>query len=277
LYLKKQESLAGRMQEIQIKPLNFWEFLRFKEKDYILQEKNIYKDEIVREFEKYIFRQFIDIIDSSDDERLLYINSLINKIVKEDIAFYFRIEFPDLLIKIFKIIASNPWIILDYKNFSNDLDIDQRTLEKYIYYLKEAFLIKKVYNYSKNLIKTERKLKKVYLQTTSFSSSLLINWEIFENYVLNTLDLEYFYRFSNIEVDFIGVENKNSLTPNLIWYEIKYKDKIKKQDTKWLMHFDKKYNLKEKLIVSKSFNGELNWVQIIDFTKIWTNVSKLFS
>jgi predicted AAA+ superfamily ATPase len=66
-------------------------------------------------------------------------------------------------------------MLLDYKNFANDLNIDQRTLEKYIYYLQEAFLIKKVYNYSKNLIKSERKLKKVYLETTSFCLDKQIN------------------------------------------------------------------------------------------------------
>jgi predicted AAA+ superfamily ATPase len=66
-------------------------------------------------------------------------------------------------------------MILEYKNFANDLDIDQRTLEKYIYYLEEAFLLKKVYNYSTNLIKTERKLKKVYLESTSFCLNQKIN------------------------------------------------------------------------------------------------------
>jgi predicted AAA+ superfamily ATPase len=59
-------------------------------------------------------------------------------------------------------------MLLDYKNFSNDLDIDQRTLEKYIYFLTEANLITKVYNFSKNAIKSERKLKKVYLNSCSF-------------------------------------------------------------------------------------------------------------
>ncbi|MDR1944648.1 MAG: hypothetical protein LBQ59_00765 [Candidatus Peribacteria bacterium] len=50
------------------------------------------------------------------------------------------------------------------------MDIDQRTLERYIYFLTEANLITKIYNFSKNTIKSERKLKKVYLNSCSFFS-----------------------------------------------------------------------------------------------------------
>ncbi len=265
LYLQKKESLAWRIFEIYIKTLSFKEYLRFKNLNYYLEEKNIYKREIILEFEKYVFRQFIDTINMSEEENFEYINSLTNKIIKEDITSYFKIEYPDILLKIFKIISNNTWMILDYKNFANDLDIDQRTLEKYIFYLEEAFLIKKVYNYSTNLIKTERKLKKVYLETTSFCLNKEINWEIFENYILNYLDLEFFYRNWNKEVDFIQIKDKNSLKQDLIWLEVKYKSNIKKQDTKWLKYFSNKYNLKEKIIISKDFSWSIEDCKIIPF------------
>jgi len=268
LFLKKTESLAGRIFEKYIKPLKFNEFLRFKKLDYYLEDTWIYSEKIVLEFEKYIFRQFIDIINFSDEEVFIYINQLVNKIIKEDITSYFRIEYPDILLKIFKIISNNTGMILDYKNFSNDLDIDQRTLEKYIYYLEEAFLIKKVYNYSTNLIKTERKLKKIYLETTSFSLWKDTNGEIFENYILNTLDLEYFYRVWNKEVDFIKVNNKFDIKSDLIGLEIKYKSKIKKEDTKWLNHFNNKFKLKKKIIISKDYKWEILDTKIIPFWEI---------
>jgi len=271
LYLQKKESLAWRIFETYIKPLNFWEFLRFKKIDYYLEDSLIYKEKIILEFEKYIFRQFIDTIYFREEEIFEYINSLTNKIIKEDITTYFKIEYPDILLKIFRIISNNTWMILEYKNFSNDLDIDQRTLEKYIYYLEEAFLIKKVYNYSTNLIKTERKLKKVYLETTSFCLNKEIDWEIFENYILNLLDLEYFYRVWNKEVDFIQIKDKYSLKPELIWIEIKYKSKIKKEDTKWLKHFHNKYPLKEKIIISKDFLWEIEDYKIKPFYDILKN------
>ena len=268
LYLQKKESLAWRIFEIYIKTLSFKEFLRYKKLHYYLEEKFIYKQEIILEFEKYVFRQFIDTINFSEEENFEYINSLTNKIIKEDITNYFKIEYPDILLKIFKIISNSPWMILDYKNFANDLDIDVRTLEKYVYYLEEAFLIKKVYNYSTNLIKTERKLKKVYLETTSFCLNKTINWEIFENYILNLLDLEYFYRNWNKEVDFIQIKDKNSIKQELVWLEVKYKSKIKKEDIKWLKHFDNKYKLKEKIIISKDFKWSIKNYKITTFYEL---------
>jgi predicted AAA+ superfamily ATPase len=108
LYLQKRESLAGRMFEYKIKPLSFQEFLRFKKLDYYLQETAIYKEKIIKEFENYLFRQFIDIIDFPLNEAKKYIEELKNKIIKEDITFYFKIEYPQLLLSIFKIISASP-------------------------------------------------------------------------------------------------------------------------------------------------------------------------
>ena len=267
LYLQKRESLAWRMYEYTMKPLYFDEYLRFKKLSYFLENTNIHKDKIIREFESYIFRQFIDIIDFSNREAILYVNTLINKIIKEDISAYFNIEYPDVLMQIFKIIRTKPWMLMDYKNFANNLNIDQRTLEKYIYFLMEANLINKVYNFSKNIIKTERKLKKVYLSCCSFFlwdvNRFSVSWELFENYVQNTYDYEYFWKLSDREVDFVHVNHKNDIKA----IEVKYRDNIKKDDLRWIKSFVKKFDVKEKIIISKSFDDNIDDVKIIPFYK----------
>lgn len=260
LYLQKKESLAWRMYEYKVKPLYFEEYLRYKNMDYFFEEKEIYKDKIINEFEKYIFRQFIDTIDFPLEEARKYMEELKNKIIKEDITFYFRVEYPQLLISIFKIISANPWMLLDYKNFSNDLDIDQRTLEKYIYFLQEANLITKVYNFSKNTIKSERKLKKVYLNSCSFFTWANITWELFENYIQNTYDYEYFWRLWDKEVDFI--DNKNWEIQAI---EVKFKDKIKKDDLRWLKTFSNKFEVHKKIIISKSSSDIIENTEIKSF------------
>jgi predicted AAA+ superfamily ATPase len=85
------------------------------------------------------------------------------------------------------------------------------------------------------------------------------------------LDLEYFYRNWNKEVDFIQIKDKNSLKPELIWLEIKYKSKIKKEDTKWLKHFNNKFKLVKKIIISKDFEWEIEDYKIIPFYKYIKN------
>jgi predicted AAA+ superfamily ATPase len=127
-----------------------------------------FQDKIILEFEKYLYRQFRDIIDSDLIEAQSYIKKLKDKIIKEDLVNYFDIKHPDLLSKIFDILCKNPGMLIDYKNISNDLNFDWRTIQTYTHYLEEAFLIKKMYNYSPNLLTSEKKLKKIYLNSTSF-------------------------------------------------------------------------------------------------------------
>lgn len=256
LHLQKRESLAGRIHDIVIPPLRFSEFLAYQKNDSRLKQPNIYTKELIYTLEQYLWRQFIDTIHLTDNQTFEYMNTLISKIIKEDIAFYFPIDYPDVLLRIFNIIAQSPGMMLDYKNFANDLDIDQRTLEKYIYYLQEWWLIRKIYNYSPNLIKSERKLKKVYLQSTSFARKTTITSELFENYIINLLQGEYFRRVGQQEVDCILVKNTNTIQPNIIWYEIKYTDKITKKTYTWIKALDSKYGITHWYIISKSITKQ---------------------
>jgi formyltetrahydrofolate synthetase len=81
---------------------------------------------------------------------------------------FFDIKYPDLLLRLFDIFTQNPGMILDYKHLANDLNYDARTIQTYVYYLQESFLINKVYNFSKNLLTSEKKQKKIYLNSCSF-------------------------------------------------------------------------------------------------------------
>jgi len=265
LFLKSNESLAWRLTITTIKPLFFEEFLKFKEKHYLMEKPLLYESEIILEFEKYLYRQFFDIIDSNLMEAQKYIKLLKNKIIKEDAKAYFDIKYPDLLVRIFDIISNNPWMIIDYKNMWNDLWIDWRTLQTYIYYLEESFLINKVYNFSKNLLTSEKKQKRVYLNSCSFFLwNWDVTWSLYENYIQNYFDFKYFYRLGKKEVDFISVDDKE----NIYAIEIKYKNKIKKEDLKWIIFFEKKFKLYKKYIISKTTKAIIDNVNIIPFWEL---------
>ena len=265
LFLKSTESLAGRITIDTIKPLFFQEFLEYKDKKYFLEKPKLYQDKLILEFEKYLYRQFFDIIDLNLLEAKEYIENLKNKIIKEDVKNYFDIKYPELLLRLFDMISENPWMIIDYNNLWNDLWIDWRTIQTYIYYLEESFLINKVYNFSPNLLTSEKKQKKVYLNSTSFFTwNWEISWELYENYIQNYFDFKYFYRLTKKEVDFIWV----SQNKEIIWVEVKYKEKIKKDDLKWLQFFEKKYSIDKKFIISKNIEEKAWDVQVLPFWKI---------
>jgi predicted AAA+ superfamily ATPase len=108
LFLNHTESLAGRINTYTIKPLFFDEYLEYKNLSYLIDNIAAFEDKIIIEFEKYIYRQFWDIIDADLIEAQSYIKKLKEKIIKEDLVNYFDIKHPDLLLKIFDILCKNP-------------------------------------------------------------------------------------------------------------------------------------------------------------------------
>jgi predicted AAA+ superfamily ATPase len=73
--------------------------------------------------------------------------TLIRKIIFVDILILFRIDYPEILYKIIKIIGAQTGMLVEYQNLSNDLNISSKTLAEYFWYLEEAFWIRILYNF----------------------------------------------------------------------------------------------------------------------------------
>ncbi|MDP3027857.1 MAG: ATP-binding protein [Nanoarchaeota archaeon] len=261
LFIRRQvkESLAGRSFDFHLSPLNFKEFLIFKNKEQLLKNLKMFKDEIKKEFDLYSKKQFIEVIDKDEEYTSEYVKSILEKIVFIDIPKVFPIDYQDLLIRLLKIIASNPGMIIEYENLSKELGINRITLSNYLFYLEEAFLIKKIYNFSKNMLTSEKKSKKFYLNSTSFFSYLNSGVEeskLIENLVAIETDSKFFWRtpFKD-EVDFILVESgsdiKQNVEANILPIEVKYKNNIADKDMKTIIKFCVKNNLSKALLLSK--------------------------
>ena len=197
LFIKKhtQESLAGRIYEFVLNPLSFEEFLIFKNKGQMLKKKRLFEDTLKKEFLSYQKRQFIEIIDENEERVAKYNKSMIEKIVYQDIPKIFPIENEELLMRILKIIASNPGMLSDYGSLSKELEISRVTLSNYFFYLNESFLIKKLYNFSRNMLTSEKKMKKFYLTTTSFFPFLnnkIDESKLIENLIVAFVDAKFF-------------------------------------------------------------------------------------
>lgn len=245
---KTQESLAGRIFSYLLKPLSFSEYLNFKDKDGILKKPFLYKNDLKNEFDIFLTSQFIESIYLKVHERKEYFQSIIKKIIFEDLPNLFSFGNPQILFSIVKYLASYPGAIVNLINLSSDLKISNKTLSLYFSYLEDAFLIKKFYNFSKNLISSEKRLKKYYLASPSFSFSLadfVKSGSLFENYFASQTKAFYFWRdVYKREVDFIEVDEEKNIIP----VEVKYKREIDSLDIKNLLSFMKKYQVKEGVI-----------------------------
>ncbi len=248
MFIKKKttESLAGRVKIIHLTPLTFKEFLFFLDSVELLERPKIYKKELRTEFEKYWLRQFIETINFEKEDIVDYLKTLVKKIIYEDIPAIYEISKPEILIKIVKYLANYPGTLINFEKMSDIFEVDRKTLSKYFKTLTYSYLVRILYNFSKNLIKSEKKLKKAYLSSTSFVIAynefiLQDEWKknlLAENSVISTNNFDFFWRDThNKEVDFINVKDDK-----IEGIEVKYANRIRKEDFKNLISLKRNFN-----------------------------------
>lgn len=248
---KTQESLAGRITSLFLYPLNFREYLRFREREEILEKPALFAAEIEKEFEVFLESQFVETaIMKTAEEKREYMLSIAKKIIFEDIPQIFPVENPEILWKISRAVAQEPGMVINLQNLSDDLGISAKTLSKYLFYLEESFLVKKVYNFSKNLLTSEKKLKKYYLASPSFSaavSDFIEKGKLAENFVISLKNYQFFWRDNyGHEIDFVDVSDSK-----IVPIEIKYRNKALPREMKNLLIFAKKFKTQKAVLVEK--------------------------
>lgn len=257
LFIRKrtQESLAGRIYEFILEPISFGEFLVFRGKEGLAKKGPLMEETLKMEFSAYKKRQFIEIANENEERIGQYVKSMIEKIVYQDIPKIFPIEHEELLLRILKIVASHPGILSDYESLSKELGISRVTLSNYFFYLEESFLIRKLYNFSKNMLTSEKKMKKFYLSTTSlfpFLNNEVDEAKLIENLAVIFTGARFFWRTpQGYEVDMVLTDGGKPLP-----VEVKYKEYIAKKDTKNLLRFCEKFGSDRALMITRDKSGE---------------------
>lgn len=275
-----RESLAGRFFDFTIKPLDFEEFLVFKGVGIDPDRENIFEQDLKRHMTEYLQTGgFIEAIDMDGPMLRKYLKeSLLERVVFVDIPQTFKLDLPELLMKLLGITASRPGFYLDYKNLSNDLNVDQRTIANYISYLEYAIFLQKLYNYSRNLLTSEKKVKKLYLCSTAFTLALNPQASlpaVLEQFFVNSLDSKFFLKTpQKEEIDIIHARDGN-----VIPVEIKIKEKIDKGDVKTLFKFLEKNDLCKAVLITLNTETALKknkvTIKAVPYWKHWTIRSKL--
>lgn len=262
LFIRKgtRESLAGRMFEFQIKTLCFEEFLRFKGIKFDRLE--LYKKEILSEFKKFLFcNGFPEIVNENENFIRKYIKeNVVEKIIYRDITQIVSIENPEILFQMFNIIAREPGQMIQIDKLAGELDISRQTASNYLDYLEKSFLIRKLYNFSRNARKTQTRLKKYY-PTILFPEEIEnkeIFGKVFETFLINELNAEFFWRdvYKN-EVDIV-LKNKETIPIEI---------KVSNIETKSLNLFINKFKLKKGFVITYDKEENLGKIKVIPFYK----------
>jgi len=243
---KSKETLAGRLFEFKIEPLNFREYLGFRMAKP--EPPGLYGGELKRLFDEFALTLgFPELVNVSAKEviRKYLREGIIDKAVHRDIRETFNVRDTSTLESLLNILMAEPGQIIEISEIANDLKTSRQTASNYLTYLQDSFLVRKLYNWSRNRRKVERKLRKYY--PAIVSPSLLFKEDdhskskVFEWLVIKELGAEYFWRDARKnEVDAVIGEDKP--TP----VEIKYG----KIETTGVLAFMKKFGADEGYIIT---------------------------
>ncbi len=251
VFKKTRESLAGRFFDIYVEPLDFIEYLNFKNISIDMERIELYEKEIKMHFKEFLKTGgFIEAINMSDIEKIQYFKeSILRRVAFIDIPGVFRIDYPEILYTLLEIFSAYPGMYVDYRNLAGDLKIDQRTVSEYVDYLEKSLLAQKLYNFSTNRLTSEKKLKRIYLSNTGFVYALNPEVEfpvVLEQYIVNTTGARFFWRSpQKDEVDVVLLRDKD-----IIPVEVKIREQIKRKDTSALFKFMKKFSVEKGMMIT---------------------------
>ncbi|MBU2640036.1 MAG: ATP-binding protein [Nanoarchaeota archaeon] len=252
---KSRAILAGRIFEFKVEILTFKEFLNFKNFNY--KPINLYKKELIKLFDEFILTLgFPELVDIKEKEiiRKYVKESILEKVIYNDIPKLFKIKDVSILESLYNIFLEEPGQIVEISKLAKELNVSRQSLSNYLKYLEDSFLIRKLYNYSKNKRKIERKLKKYYPTVISpeslFKDDILSKSKVFEWLIVNQLKAEFFWRDP--------YKNEVDVVKDNIPIEIKYG----KIDTRGVEMFMKKFKVNKGYIISLDKEGK-NKIEVI--------------
>lgn len=249
---KSKETLAGRIFEFKVEQLSFKEFLHFKSLSF--QPPTLYEKELLRSFQEYQrtmgFPELISITDKEIIKKYVQ-ESIVDKIIYKDISALFKIKDVSVLQSLLNIFMHEPGQIIEISNLAQELGFSRDTLSKYLTYLEDSFLLRKLYNFSRSRRKVERKLKKYYPALVAvdllFKEDDLSKSHVFEWLVVIQQKPEFFWRDPyKHEVDMILTNEK------IIPIEIKYG----KVEWEGMLAFMNKFKVPQGKIITFQQQGE---------------------
>lgn len=283
--------LTGRFLKTELFPFSFGEYATMKGVDInSISVKSVALRK--RALNEYLLQGgFPELLNETN--RRSYIETLLNSIIKMDIANRFKVRYVETLRRMAAYLADNFCQEFVASSVGRIFGISDHTAENYYSYLKEAFLLLGVPKFSyksKERVRNE----KIYVVDTaiisdregSFSTQNL-GWRL-ENAVYIELlrrtrplymDI-YYYRESQWEVDFIVA--KNGIVQQLIQvsYDIS-NDKTRNRELRGLLNGAKKFNCNNLLLINMDESGDetkddvvIHKVQASEWLKLQENVSK---
>lgn len=261
--------LTGRQIVTTIYPLNFKEFLLFKNENPSKSEDYKYEKLIEEYFETGGYPE--NVLQPSFE----YLNNLLDDIIARDIVRLFQIRKHQLLKDLLLLIASSVGSRTSYNKLSHTLNISVDTTKDYINFLESAFLIKPMEKWTTSYSQKIYSAKKIYFLDIGIKSLLTGKGDfgakaenlVFLKLLRQKINYGYFAE-SQKEVDMIIGNIKEPLP-----VEVKYDSKFDWQDKRFSglkLFLNKHPQTPRALVITKDIETEIKEGKtVINVIPLW--------
>jgi uncharacterized protein len=217
-----KESLTGRTTKYRLYPLSTGELTEGLEN---YKKGTILKDQLL--YGGYPYLQQV----TTNKEKQLYLESIVEDYLFRDILMLKDVNQPETLRKLATLLAFQIGSEVSLNELANNLNVDVKTVGRYISLLKQGFIIFELGTYSTNLRKEVAKSKKYYFWDLGIRNAVIRQYfdldsrkdvgDLWENFLAvervkkqeysKTQVSNYFWRtYEKAEIDWveIGVDNK---------------------------------------------------------------------
>lgn len=258
--------LTGRNITLNIKTLNFNEFLRFKKFDYNINLMSTKKRVTIKNlFDEYLKHgAFPEVVLREVNHKELLINYYEDFLYKNIVSRY-NVNSQKLK-ELGLYLNSNSSKLISYRGLAKTLDLNYNSVVDYISYFLEVYLFSLLYKYDYSINKQISNERKIYSIDSGLSNAISFKFSedigrILENTVfleLKRRGYEIYYHKDKFECDFVIKEELEIVKAIQVTKSLD-DDETKKREIAGLIDAMNKYNLKEGLILTQ--DEELEFIQ----------------
>ena len=264
------ESLVGRKRIFEVGTLSFEEVVHFKTADR-------YHGRLARFFTieqsraELLLKEYLQfggyprvVIETSLQEKRAVIEEIYRSYVERDIAFLLRVEKVEAFSALIKVLAGQVGRTVNVSELSSTLGISIKTVQNYLWYAQQTFVLHRVTPYFRNARTELTKAPMVYFHDVGLRNFALGLWGIpppmpdqgflFQNFVFRLLHercrkdgwgLHFWRTKDQAEVDFL-LDRGTQVVP----VEVKFRNVPTPHPARSLQRFIAKYHPKEAWIVN---------------------------
>lgn len=275
-----RESLAGRIQEIVVRPMGYAEYLRIH-KNIIIPAVTIFEDVepliahsliLEENFQPYVAWgefPYLASLPTWEEKREYVLEFVLRKVLEVDLPKLKRYNGTELS-RLMDILVIGSGQLVEMKNLGNDIGLSQNTLRDYLDTLEKTYLISQVFNSRIGYRTRSVRQRKIYVNSVNavvLQSGLTFDphaWQtkaglFVENYVFN-----YFERLGGVEIDFWRerqireVDFVCNYQGSKLPIEVKYQSQIRPDDLKNIIYYCNKEKLTRAVVITKNKIGVEN-------------------